>query len=622
MNERNEYCDSIFLTILNYLIMRKISFSLLMFLLSIAALSVKAQVAASCIPDHSFGVPSALPNNTGNDIFFELGAPGSCIASVAENGGGSILLINSPLYNSPSFQVNIPGNDPDVIIQKDFAYPCLPSLPYSRFLISVVYESGGNIFVDRVEFLDDPSTGWSTPPITVNSHPLTSTGNCSNPNIAVNAGGNWAVVSWDCAGRVHSALMQPVASTCTTTVVGGVTISNTIKDIGTAPFPSLSSAPYTFSTCTTSVAAPEGIVVASGYIQSDVDLQMESPYFTFTDQSQDHLFVQAIDFSYYFLSLSSCTGGFTPSVPASTIQQIYKTPFRLDKPRIACSPIGAPIHNGDWTIVTAETPTYMGASSILSFTGFGLTGTSMYNLTYNNATGGWPPQHPLAPVGTTYDLTPNINKNPVVSYNNYDNAAYPGITGNEIQIAWESSDPLVGAGGTSVAGVFCKTNGLPYVTQCGLGLNTICEQVPYNQTPTGIITCGYGWFNNIGSIGNEFVPSVSGKNSYKSPYVSYYDAACGEINGKYGYDPFNGFREAHHSNSINNSVSATTSLNISPNPFTENIKITSTNNDAVCNLIITDISGRQIVNTTGNTAMLHLMQVFILSISKMKAVFY
>ncbi|MEN9522241.1 MAG: hypothetical protein RL065_618 [Bacteroidota bacterium] len=192
--------------------------------------------------------------------------------------------------------------------------------------------------------------------------------------------------------------------------------------------------------------------------------------------------------------------------------------------------------------------------------------------------------------------------NPVLSFNNSDELQVGFITtedGAQNRITQSCSRSFG-------IGVVCDNTGEPK----GSCYPYAAHQLISYFFGNGI--CQNSLAPNTGVTSPEFVSaiSMSGKNSMQNEYMSTYfdNVACNlnctnEVLYKDGYDGSSGFRQAT-SNHIATTPSMTR-LNISPNPFTENIKITSTNIDAVCNLIITDISGRELLNTNGNNEQLN-----------------
>lgn len=323
------------------------------------------------------------------------------------------------------------------------------------------------------------------------------------------------------------------------------------------------------------------VVIASSGIEPDVACVEDFVYFTYVDLSSNiprqNIIVQEENQS--GIALNNITHARISALNTSGI-------FR--NPRIASNTY---VSQYDWTVVTEEH--ILGINNILGITGNNLTVTNYNNYT-NSST--W------ANSTTPNYIVGNGNGEPVVSY---------GTSG--LQVAWTTTDNLNGlsfcAAGT-VVGLICNNSGAPVSITNGCGNTGIFYTgVPFTVFPVTTPPLGGGAnspivYSHVFHLCMQNSVSLSGRNS-NSFMTTYSDRNSSEVLFKDGYTDANGFRQAKPKteNLINSSIKAMVS--VSPNPFTESIKITSTNNDAVCNLIITDISGRILLNTNGTTEQLN-----------------
>jgi hypothetical protein len=268
----------------------------------------------------------------------------------------------------------------------------------------------------------------------------------------------------------------------------------------------------------------------------------------------------------------------------------------LDNPRIAADP-----NSTDWSVVWCDLLTTNNTYSIFGNTGNGTaapsisSGATIYE--YSNSFT-WPIT-PTTPVNMS--LHTLFVTNPTVSYNR----------NSEIEVGFIfSEDPACALPSciSTALGVVCNSIGQPVSPSCYPTGTPIFQFIPYETAANTCATTPAINSTGVEIYGYQSALSMAGKNSVLNEFMAAYfdnDPKCNqEIVYKDGYDATSGFRKAKPK-PIASATSTIIKLNISPNPFTENIKITSTSNDAVCNLIITDISGRQIVNTTGNIANLN-----------------
>jgi hypothetical protein len=268
----------------------------------------------------------------------------------------------------------------------------------------------------------------------------------------------------------------------------------------------------------------------------------------------------------------------------------------LDFPRIAADP-----NSTNWSVVWCDLIPTNNTYSIFGNTGTGLpsgaifVGSTIYE--YSNSFT-WPttPSTPVNMSLHTFFVT-----NPTVSYNR----------NSEIEVGFIfSEDPACALPSciSTALGVVCDAAGQPVAPSCYPTATPIFQFIPFETAANACATTPAINSTGVEIYGYQSALSMAGKNSVLNEFMSAYfdnDPRCNqEIVYKDGYNSSSGFRQTKPKNVINTAANKLI-LSISPNPFTENIKITSTNNDANCNLIITDISGREILNTNGTIEQLN-----------------
>ncbi len=248
-----------------------------------------------------------------------------------------------------------------------------------------------------------------------------------------------------------------------------------------------------------------------------------------------------------------------------------------------------------------------------------------------------------------------VNIDPVVSFERN----YYTSTPNNIQIAWTISTnsnssmlidqynitPTGRPNLKSVAGLFADMYGQPIATTFTYNSTypSAYQLIPSTTLMTGSTSIcpppalpSAGSFNTSGSLqyGIQSTPSVAGKNfasAYNgcfqcyNPTGPYYQTtfpysfiSCffdeGYIIGcndemliKDTYNSFWGFRKSNTTKTTDAALTTNNNvqIDISPNPFSEDIALKTTDMTKSCSLILTDVSGRELLNVTNDITTLN-----------------
>ncbi len=557
-----------YLTILNKTkIMKKITFHFVALLCAWCfPFLAMAQITQSCFADNQFPtissfIPSSNVANTGCDAVYNP----HCMAStyleayVYDGTKPALVVIEGTNSGTNTIYQKLTAStfqDPDVAI-----------LYYQgNYYINVVYTSAGCYFLDVYKYVSGGVVFFSSTNLSTltNAYPITGF-YFTGANIDANETNSEAGI-----------VLQDISNTANIYV---------IPIYG-----------YNTSALTPMLGTPVQAIQPG--INPDIACVSDEFLITYLDLSGHQVFVDAVATSDYYSNIV----------------------FNLDcdisisgygNPRIATSKV---LRTGNddiyysWTVVTESSSTAVGNNYQRIYGANGAHGyvspvqlLSVYDYTNaNSIINNW------LPSGVNYyDLTASgaYNNFPVVSYNEV----------NDVEIAWTTNDPLQGSGsssfsGNTVVGIMADNFGNPY------GLSPYCNtsaNACYGVVPNVTGACGN---TGVFSPNAQNCASISGRNinSGSSLYRStlcYYDqsATCtAQILSKDSY--VGSYRIKHNTdNNLKNLVANnnTTSVNVYPNPFTESITIQSTNLSATCSLILTDVGGRELLNTTNDITTLN-----------------
>jgi hypothetical protein len=346
--------------------------------------------------------------------------------------------------------------------------------------------------------------------------------------------------------------------------------------------------------------APSGICIVAKGTNSDVASCAQGDFHLFTYVSNNNIKVKTVSTN----DLITLNANLSPVLSYSGVS--------VDNPRIAADAIQDAAGNWPWEVVWTDNISGH-ASSVFGNRGhiqgplFGIpviVNQGTYNIEYTNSNtwiNGASNPTDLSNWIYAFDIT-----NPRISFN-HNSEIQVGfeVAHNDFRLQLPCSENLL-------VGVVCDNTGEP--TNSGCAGAPSYQFIPFSFPAQSCAPSGV--YASTGTANQEYCKAISlaGKNSFQNEFISVYfdDVNClgyncqSELAYKVNYNIGSGFRQSKpKTESGNNLTASKLILTISPNPFTENIKISSTNNDAVCNLIITDISGREILNTTSNIANLN-----------------